>query len=279
MGFWDWLWSKAVAREAPASLANGRQLHALPPVTPSPWGASVPPVLAAPVVQPSPTARPGTPSASPSKATFDIEQAIDLMRALPLDDDPDLVLRVVRKTLRSVGVSVEEVVVSARAREEALVDRITNERDAIERLEAEIAERRKNIDRVMVVLEETQGVRTNLEDAMRSESKVGPLPISPDEIARIQAASPSAAPIPKVPPAAPSPLPKPSTPPRAGPPRSVPPRSTASRSTPPRPPPQLPKRPLVSAVPVVSDEADVFSEPTAKQLIAPKGDGPEKGAQ
>jgi hypothetical protein len=286
MGFWDWLWNRAIAN----GLASPSLSNASPPSAPPPPAAAPSPVTPPPEGPPSVVGR-----GARADVGFDIEKAIALMRELPLDDDPGLVLRVVRKTLRSMGVSVEQLVVSARAREETLGDTIANDRDAIERLEGEIVALRGNIDRVLTELEETRNVRESLQDAIASESKVGLL-LPPTELARMQAEA--ATPRPPPAPASSGPSARGSAiasagaraGARAAP--SVPPKSSlpvfpkpASAVPPPlrRPAPPAPRRPLAPAaptpvrreepdVPVLSDENDVFSEPTTKQLVGTPDD-------
>jgi hypothetical protein len=109
-----------------------------------------------------------------------------LMRALPLDQDPELVLRVVRKTLRSTGVSVEELVAGARKREISLADAIEDDRTTIAKLEREIEARKTHIDEVLGELEETEAVRKRLQEAIESESQVGAL-MPLEEMMRLQA--------------------------------------------------------------------------------------------
>jgi hypothetical protein len=124
------------------------------------------------------------PAAVPT--SYGIQRAIELMRALPVDDDPSLVLRVVRKTLRSTGVSLEEIVSTARDREAAVVKGIESDRAAIEQLEIQIATRRANITRLEGDLEETREVRARIQEALDSETKVGPA-LNPEDLMRIRA--------------------------------------------------------------------------------------------
>lgn len=143
--------------------------------------------------EPIPRALPPAPKdvkpepAKPAPRTFGVENAIALMKKLPLDDEPELVLRVVRKTLMSIGVSIDEVVSSAKKREDELAGDIGEERRTIEELEREIAQRKKTIDAKLTQMKETHDVRSRLQEALASESKVGPLLVSPAEIARLQA--------------------------------------------------------------------------------------------
>ncbi|HEY8079195.1 MAG TPA: hypothetical protein VIF62_33920 [Labilithrix sp.] len=172
MGFWDWLFGKG---------DGDAGAHA--PEAPRAKPAEAPPPRASPPAQPS--AAPAQPSPKPK--TFGIEQAIELMRKLPLDEEPELVLRVVRKTLRSTGVSLEEIVRSAKQREASLGDSVAKDKADIERLEREIAERRASIERATAQANETRKVRERLQDALSNESVIGLL--VPPEVTAAAAAS------------------------------------------------------------------------------------------
>lgn len=149
------------------------------------------PPIAPPAIAPPPPPPPGmqqiqltAPAAVPT--SYGIQRAIELMRALPVDDDTSLVLRVVRKTLQSTGVSLEEIIRTAKEREAAVVKGIESDRTAIEQLEIQITTRRANITRLEGDLDETREVRARIEEALASETKVGPA-LSPDDILRIRA--------------------------------------------------------------------------------------------
>ena len=262
MGFWDWLWKK--------ESTDGAGFSASAPFVPPPsLPRAQPPAVPAPSLPPR----------------YSVENAIELMRTLPFDDDPELVLRVVRKTLRSTGVSVEEVIGSAKSRESALTATADGDRAAIEQLEREIAARRENIARVEADLNETRTVRERLEDAIETETRVGPV-VPGEEIARLHAESATAAsrkPPPLAPPkvsspAAPKtsmpPLPKvgaPSVPKKSFAPKaqtSSPPKSLKPIPMPPAPPaPPAPLEDNTDALPVL-DEADASGEETARYITS-----------
>jgi DNA-binding transcriptional MerR regulator len=194
MGFLDWLWGRSEDERSAAA--------------------------AAAVIEPPSLAQNNIRMASSPPPAFNVESAIELMRALPFDENPELVLRVLRKTLRSTGVSVEQIIDSAKARESSLTNNVAQERAAIEQLEKQIAARRANIERFDGELQETHGVRERLEQAIESETKVAPMP---PEIALLQAEAIAAGwpprtveakPEPITPPTSqPPPVPKPSAPP------------------------------------------------------------------
>lgn len=147
---------------------------------------------AAPAQAPAPSLLPphmGTMNAAPPG--YSIENAIDLMRSLPFDENPELVLRVLRKTLRSTGVSVEQIIEGAKAREQAVTAEGAAQQAAIEQLEQQIVARRAEIERLAATLNETKRARERLEHAMENETKVAPLP--PDVVLQIRAEAAAAA--------------------------------------------------------------------------------------
>jgi hypothetical protein len=240
MSLWDWLFGgrKNSDFEGAARLP----FAPLPPRAP-------PPAAPAPVMQ---QIQLTAPAAVPT--SYGIQRAIELMRALPVDDDPSLVLRVVRKTLRSTGVSLEEIVATAQDRENAIVRGIESDRAAIEQLEIQITTRRGNITRLEGDLEETREVRGRIEEALASETKVGNS-LPPEEILRIraEAAAKSQAP----------PLPKADAP-----------KGDASKPELPKPEMPKPLAPPIPKAPVLGSKPppklpSALSPPIAKRDVTP----------
>jgi len=246
MNLWNWLWGKKGE--------NAGEMG---------YGASAPAQAPAPppgMQQIQVTA----PAAVPT--SYGITRAIELMRALPIDEDPGLVLRVVRKTLRSTGVSLEEIVVTAKAREEAVVKGIEADRAAIEQLEIQIATRKANIVRLEADLEETRDVRGRIQEALESETQVGE-GLNPQDILRIRAEADRAKKPDGQASAAPVPAPPPSTP------------SAAPRPPPPLPvPAPLPKKPVpVASKPppkLPSDHGPTATSATSAAPPPPKREPP-----
>lgn len=225
----------------------------------------------------------------PAVPAFGVDQAIALMKKLPLDDEPELVLRVVRKTLRSTGVSIEQLVESAKKREDELASSVEGDRNAIEQLEREIAERKASIDRKLAQMKETHEVRTRLQEAIESESKVGPVLVPPAEIARLQAEAmakstaaqhddPAPSPKPPMKPSAPPPPPpSPKPTPRGS---TPPPRPVARASTPPpgatspstaapaTTAPPVPPKPKTKPPPVPTKKPTTPPKPPAPPAVA-----------
>jgi hypothetical protein len=168
MWLWDWFLGKPTTA----------------PAKPLPAGA--PPAEAAPAPPEPPEPKPAPAPKAPAVPAFDVDNAIALMRKLPLNEEPELVLRIVRKTLQSTGVSIEEVIRSAKRRESTLSEEIEKDRAAIDQHERDIAELRANIESSSSRLGETRKVRASLQEAVAGESKID-IGVPQAEIARIQA--------------------------------------------------------------------------------------------
>jgi hypothetical protein len=98
---------------------------------------------------------------------YGIDDAIQLMRTLPMNQQPDLVLFVVRNTLASMSVDLGHVIddgASKQARLSASIAKITA---AIAALEGEINARRQELAAVEADLSETSAVKERLEMAAK----------------------------------------------------------------------------------------------------------------
>jgi hypothetical protein len=113
-----------------------------------------------PVASVAPTPR--EPPALP-KPRYGIDDAIRLMRTLPVDDNVDLVVRVIKNTLQSLDVRVADIIDDAGRRQEALSNAITEHETSIVKLEREIEARRNEIAHLQDELAETSTVRERLE--------------------------------------------------------------------------------------------------------------------
>ncbi len=80
-----------------------------------------------------------------STKRYGIEDVLVLLRELPLDQNPELVMRVVRKTLESKEVRVDELVAEAKTTVAKLEKTIETERATIAQLEREIASRQSTV--------------------------------------------------------------------------------------------------------------------------------------
>lgn len=104
---------------------------------------------------------------------YGIDEAIRLMRTLPVDDNPDLVVRVIKRTLESLSVKVPDIIDDAAKRQESLRTKISEHQAAIVQLEREIDTRRFDIGRLEDELAETTQVRERLQLAEQ-------LPVTPN---------------------------------------------------------------------------------------------------
>lgn len=115
------------------------------------------------------------PDSPPTKADFDIDRAIELMRALPAGNE-DLVATVVTQTLSSLNVDLDKLISSAGERVESTSATIDTRRRKIIELEAEISGHRSAIDSLENELKEVEGVERRLRNAMTSDSSKSSAP-------------------------------------------------------------------------------------------------------
>ena len=76
---------------------------------------------------------------------YGIEQAIQLMRALPVDQNPALVVAVIKTTLESLKVKVSDIIEDAARKQKDLEERVGNLKRAIADFEKEIETRKEEI--------------------------------------------------------------------------------------------------------------------------------------
>lgn len=100
---------------------------------------------------------------------YGIEQAITLMRALPMDQNPELVVAVIKTTLESLKVKVSDIIVDADKKTKDLEERVGNLKRAIADFEKEIETRKEEIARLEADHKETTGVRARLELAEKAQ--------------------------------------------------------------------------------------------------------------
>jgi hypothetical protein len=114
--------------------------------------------------------KPLPPPAPAAVATpaFTIDDMISLMRQLP-SRSLELVMQVVKKTLESVGVELATIIEAAREREENLELRIGDLKLDIDRLEGEIATRKREITKLEGEQKEVAQVKERLSLALRLE--------------------------------------------------------------------------------------------------------------
>jgi TolA-binding protein len=113
---------------------------------------------------PSQVVAPEPPPPAPRpKSAYNVEDAIQLMRKLPTDPaSMPLVVQVVRSTLASLNVRVEDIIEDATRRQEKIEDGIIKLKGQITDLEKEIATRKQEISRLETDLSETTAVKERL---------------------------------------------------------------------------------------------------------------------
>jgi len=99
---------------------------------------------------------------------FGIAEAIKLMRDLPVDQNVELVVRVIKTTLESLKVRVPDIIADAIKKQEGLATRMSTLRSEIVELEREIQQRKEEIARHEADQSETASVKARLELAEKS---------------------------------------------------------------------------------------------------------------
>jgi len=113
------------------------------------------------------------PSSKPASTTppvrFGIERAIQLMRALPTEQNPELVAMVITSTLESLEMNVAEIIEDARSRQADLEARIGGIKAKNAALEKEIELGVDEIVKLEATLAETMSVKERLEAAHKHQ--------------------------------------------------------------------------------------------------------------
>jgi hypothetical protein len=147
------------------------------PVVQPPRSAMAQPSRAPVAPQPAPQAAPpaAREPAPPPRAGYGIEQAMRLMRSLPVDKNVDLVVHVIKNTLESLNVRLSDILNDASQRQQALDARIKGLRAEILGLEKEVETRQNEISRLEADLSETTSVKEQLAlaDASRGAAALG----------------------------------------------------------------------------------------------------------
>ncbi|MES1204991.1 MAG: hypothetical protein ABUS79_03560 [Pseudomonadota bacterium] len=101
-------------------------------------------------------------SAPVSGPPYGIEDAIQLMRSLPTDQNMDLVVRVVRVTLGSLDVRFEDIIADATRKQKTIQETIASLHGQVAELEKQLDARRRDIAAHEADLKETTGVKERL---------------------------------------------------------------------------------------------------------------------
>ena len=108
---------------------------------------------------------------APPQKRFGIERAIDLMRSLPTDQNPELVAIVIARTLTAVDVKVSDIIQDATSRQQDLEVRLGGMRAKCDTLETEIERRVDEIVKLEAYLAESMSVVERLELVRDTSSK------------------------------------------------------------------------------------------------------------
>jgi len=111
-------------------------------------------------------------AAASSPKNYGIAEAIQLMRTLPVDQNPDLVVRVVRATLASLSVHLPDIIEDANRKQKTISERIAAVHTQVADLEKQLDIHRKEIATLEAEMKETTGVKERLQMA----EKVGSTP-------------------------------------------------------------------------------------------------------
>jgi hypothetical protein len=109
------------------------------------------------------------PESKPARLSYGIEQAIRLMKSLPRDNN-EVVVTVVKKTLESTDIQVQDIIADAGAKEERLRAQHKQLEAEIKRFQEEISQRNQTIADLLQELKETSDVRQRLELAVKLEA-------------------------------------------------------------------------------------------------------------
>jgi hypothetical protein len=128
---------------------------------------------------PRPPADVVAPPSSTGRTTYGIAEAIQLMRTLPVDQNPDLVVRVVRATLASLHVHLPDIIEDASKKQKTISDRITAVHAQIAELEKQLEVHRKEIAALEADMKETTNVKERLQMAEKAGSTPPPFTHAP----------------------------------------------------------------------------------------------------
>jgi TolA-binding protein len=106
--------------------------------------------------EPRPRSKPG------GKRVYGIAETTMLMRTLPVDQNVELVVRVVRSTLESMNVQLADIIDDAQAKELTLSGRVETLNGEISELSQQIDRRRQEIAQLQEELTETTTVKQRL---------------------------------------------------------------------------------------------------------------------
>jgi predicted nucleic acid-binding Zn-ribbon protein len=107
---------------------------------------------------------------APPQTRFGIERAIELMRSLPTEQNPDLVAMAIARTLAAVNVPVSHIIEDATSRQKDLEAKLGTARAACTALETEIELHVDEIVELEAYLAEAMSVVERLEHVRHAPS-------------------------------------------------------------------------------------------------------------
>ena len=113
-------------------------------------------------------------AAATARKAYGIADAIVLMRSLPVDQNIDLIVQVIRATLASMNVRVQDIIEDARRKEQATEAGIGSLHGKVAELERELETRRQEILALEADLKETSAVKERLQLAENHAAVVPP---------------------------------------------------------------------------------------------------------
>jgi hypothetical protein len=109
----------------------------------------------------------------PLRPVYGISDVVELMRSLPLDQNAELVLQVVKTTLESLKVKVADLLEDAAAKQLRTTERIAQLKQEIVDREREVRERHDEIVRLEEEFAETARTQARLEQVERQGKPSG----------------------------------------------------------------------------------------------------------
>jgi phage shock protein A len=116
------------------------------------------------------------PIATRTPGSYGIAETIQLMRTLPVEQNGELVVRVVRATLASLNVHVPEIIEDANRKQKETQEKIAAEHAQIVELEKQLSVHRKEIAALEADLKETTTVRDRLQTAEKTAATAQRIP-------------------------------------------------------------------------------------------------------
>ena len=109
----------------------------------------------------------------PATVDYGIDSAIQLMRALPVDQNVELVVQVIKTTLESLRVKVSDIIQDASRKQKDLEGRVSHLKKEIVDFEKEITQRKDEITKLDADHAETSSVKARLELAEKAQKASG----------------------------------------------------------------------------------------------------------